>query len=151
MLPMEPDGIFVYGPLCAGGRQHVWLERTAPEGSCRAWVPGRLFHLPAGGFPAVVAGPEPESPPPGPGWVAGEFVSYGDEGELYAALADLDQVQDVEGDLFTRHVLPVRLESGLRYTAWVYLFEADRLLKLEREAVELPGGDWTTYLEAADE
>ena len=89
--------------------------------------------------------------PPGPGWVVGEFVSYGDEGELDAALADLDQVQDVEGDLFIRHVLPVRLESGLRYTAWVYLFEADRLLKLEREAVELPGGDWTTYLEAADE
>jgi len=143
---MEADGIFVYGPLRQGGRQHAWLERTNPQGTCRAWVGGRLFHLPFAGFPALVPAAEPASPPPGPGWVEGEFIGYGEEPELEAALADLDQLQDVEGGLFVRRVLPVRLDSGVRYGAWVHLFEADRIPQLEREAVELPQGDWADYL-----
>jgi gamma-glutamylcyclotransferase (GGCT)/AIG2-like uncharacterized protein YtfP len=147
---MEADGLFVYGPLREGGTQHAWLQRTGPQGSCRAWAAGRLFHLPRGGFPALVAGPEPQTPPPGPGWVAGEFIGYADEAELEAALADLDQLQDVEGGLFVRQVLPVVLAAGHRYGAWVHLFEADRLLQLEREAVELPEGDWASYLFSAD-
>lgn len=145
--PMEADGIFVYGPLRRGGRQHVWLERTSPQGSCKAWIPGRLFHLPGPGFPALVPGPEPDAPPPGPGWVTGEFVGYGDEGELGAAVADLDQLEDVEEGLFVRRALPVVLESGHRYAAWVHVFEGERLFQLERHAVELPEGDWASYLE----
>ena len=144
---MEADGIFVYGPLRHGGRSHAWLTRTNPQGSCRAWVPGRLFHLPREGFPALVPGPEPGTPPPAEGWVVGEFVSYGDDGDLEAALADLDQLEDVEGGLFVRRVLPVLLDAGVRYGAWVYLFESDRLLQLERHAVELTQGDWADYLE----
>jgi len=144
---MEADGLFVYGPLRRGGRQHAWLERTEPQGSCRAWVPGRLFHLPLAGFPALVQGPDPGTPPPGPGWVEGEFIGYGDDPELESALADLDQLQDVEGGVFTRRVLPVLLDSGLRYGAWVHLFDPDRLSQLEREAVELPSGDWSPYLD----
>ena len=143
---MEADGIFVYGPLRQGGNKHAWLDRTNPEGICRAWVAGRLFHLPMAGFPALVPGAEPGTAPPGPGWVVGEFVGYGDEGEQDAALEDLDQLEDVEGGLFARRVLPVVLDSGLRYGAWVHLFEADRLLQLEREAVELTPGDWAPYL-----
>ncbi len=145
---MEADGLFVYGPLRAGGRQHAWLERTNPEGQCRAWVPGRLFHLPMQGFPALVAIAEPDAPPPGPGWVTGEFVGYEDDEALEAALADLDQLQEVEAGLFTRRTLPVILDSGLRYGAWVHLFDGDRLSQLERLAVELPEGDWASYLES---
>lgn len=148
---MEADGLFVYGPLRRGGKQHAWLERTDPQGFCRAWIAGRLFHLPMPGFPALIAGPELETTPPGPGWVEGEFVGYGDEAELDSALADLDQLQDVEGGLFVRCVLPIVLDSGLRYGAWVHLFEADRLLQLERQAVELPQGDWASYLDPAPE
>lgn len=144
---MEADGLFVYGPLRSGGRQHAWLERTSPEGLCRAWVPGRLFHLPTAGFPALVATMEPDAPPPGPGWVTGEFIGYEDEGALEAALTDLDQLQEVEAGVFTRRVLPVLLDSGLRFGAWVHLFEADRLAQLERQAVELSEGDWAPYLE----
>lgn len=147
---MEADGLFVYGPLRSGGRQHAWLERTHPEGLCRAWMAGRLFHLPTAGFPAMVPASEPTTPPPSPGWVLGEFVGYGDEGELEAALADLDGLQGVAEDLFTRRVLPVELDGKLRYSAWVYIFEADRLPQLEKQAVELPEGDWTPYLEADD-
>lgn len=148
---MEADGIFVYGPLRQGGSQQVWLDRTGPQGLCRAWVAGRLFHLPMAGFPALIVGAEPAAPPPGPGWVVGEFVGYADDADLDAALADLDALEDVEGGLFVRRVLPVILDSGLRYGAWVHLFEADRLLPLEKEAVELPQGDWAPYLDPSSE
>ena len=142
---MPSDGLFVYGTLREGGSNHAWLLRTHPEGLTRAWVAGRLFHLPAG-YPALVAGREPPAPPPGPGWVRGDFVGYDDETDLESALADLDALEGVEEGLFTREVLPVVLEGGHCYQAWVYLFEPDRLPRLEREAVELQDGDWAPYL-----
>jgi len=143
---MEADGLFVYGSLRTGGHRHGWLQRTNPEGMTPAFAPGRLFHLPEPGFPALVPGPEPPGPAPGPGWVTGEFFGYGDERELEDALQDLDQLEDVDGGLFERQLLPVRLDSGHRYAAWVYVFPEDRLPRLEREAIELPGGDWGDYL-----
>jgi gamma-glutamylcyclotransferase (GGCT)/AIG2-like uncharacterized protein YtfP len=142
---LAADGLFVYGTLREGGSTHAWLMRTHPEGITRAWVAGRLFHLPAG-YPALVPGAEPEAPPPGSGWVRGDFVGYEDQSDLESALGDLDPLEGVEEGLFTREVLPVHLESGHRYQAWVYLFEADRLPRLEREAVEIPDGDWEAYL-----
>ena len=145
---MEADGIFVYGPLRQGGKHHPWLERTHPQGTCRAWAPGRLFHLPMEQIPAMVAGPEPESLPPAAGWVVGEFVGYESDEDLEAALADLDQVKDVEGGLYVRRVSSVVLDSGHRYGAWIYTFGADRLTRLERHAVELMDGDWSAYLES---
>jgi len=147
---MNADGLFVYGTLQRGGRLRTWLERTNPQGTTGAFAPGRLFHLPSEGYPALVAAPEPDGPPPGPGWVAGEFVGYEDDQELERALADLDPLEDVEGGLFERRVLPIVLESGLRYSAWVYLFPEDRLPTLERVGVELPGGDWGPYISSAE-
>jgi gamma-glutamylcyclotransferase (GGCT)/AIG2-like uncharacterized protein YtfP len=143
MIPA--DGLFVYGTLREGGSRHAWLLRTHPEGLTRAWVAGRLFHLPTG-YPALVPAAEPEAPPPGPGWVEGEFVGYGDEKDLEAALADLDPLEGVEEGLFTREVRPVRLEGGHRYLAWVYTFHVERLPRLEREATEIPDGTWAPYL-----
>ena len=143
---MEADGLFVYGSLREGGRGQAWIQRTAPVGHTGACVPGRLFHLPSAGYPVLVPGPEPETPGPGPGWVVGEFIGYEDETVLEAALQDLDQLEDVEGGLFQRMILPVVLDSGHRYGAWTYVFPVDRLPRLEREAVELPGGDWGAYL-----
>jgi gamma-glutamylcyclotransferase (GGCT)/AIG2-like uncharacterized protein YtfP len=142
---LAADGLFVYGPLREGGSQHGWLLRTQPEGLTRAWVPGRLFRLPEG-FPALVAGAEPPDPPPGPGWVTGEFVGYEDSDELEAALADLDALQGTEEGLFDREILPVVLEGGLHFRAWTHVFHMERLPRLEREATELPGGDWGAHL-----
>lgn len=142
---MFADGLFVYGPLREGGSRHAWLQRTHPEGLTQAWVAGRLFHLPAG-FPALVTVPEPATPPPGPGWVRGDFVGYEDEADLESALTDLDSLEGVEEDLFTREILPVTLASGHLYNAWVYVFHVERLPRLEREAAEVPNGDWTAYL-----
>lgn len=142
-----PDGLFVYGTLRAGGANHRWVARTGPQGSCRAWVPGRLFHLPREAYPAAVPGLEPDAPPPGPGWIRGDFLGYEDDGDLEAALLDLDQVEDTEGGLFERRILPCILDSGHRYHAWVYLFPLERIPLLEAHAVELPEGDWAPYLE----
>jgi len=139
------DGLFVYGSLRAGCHRHSWIQRTDPEGFTAAHTPGRLFHLPSAGYPALV--PTPSEPRfPGPGWVVGEFVGYEDERALENALQDLDQLEDVEGGLYERRVLPVLLDSGHRYEAWVYVFPEDRLPRLEREGVELPDGDWRDYL-----
>nr|WP_320132936.1 gamma-glutamylcyclotransferase family protein [uncultured Holophaga sp.] len=143
---MEPDGLFIYGTLREGGRHRIWLDRTHPEGSTLAHAPGRLFHLPEAGYPAMVAGPAPQTLPPAPGWVSGEFVGYGDEAALEQALTDLDALEDVEGGLFERRVLPVLLSSGQVYAAWIYLFPEDRIPTLERQAIELPEGDWGSYL-----
>jgi len=144
---MEADGLFVYGTLREGGRSHGWIRRTEPEGATLAYAPGRLFHLPSAGYPAMVPGPEPATPAPGPGWVVGEFLGYEDEAALDSALEDLDQLEDVEGELFTRRIVPVLLDSGHRYQAWVYVFPEDRLRRLEKEGVELAGGDWRDYLD----
>ncbi len=140
------DGLFVYGALREGGSSHAWLLRTQPVGVTRAWAAGRLFHLPMGSLAVLVPGPEPAAPPPGPGWVRGDFAGYEDEADLEAALADLDALEGVEADLFTRGPLFVVLEGGHRYRAWAYVFHVERLPRLEREAVELPDGDWTPYL-----
>lgn len=142
---MNGDGLFVYGTLREGGSNHAWLKRTHPEGITGAWVAGRLFHLPAG-YPALVPTLPPDAPPPGPGWVRGDFVGYDDEAELESALEDLDPLEGVEEGLFSREILPVVLDSGLHYQAWVYVFHVERLPTLQRGAVELPGGDWASYL-----
>jgi gamma-glutamylcyclotransferase (GGCT)/AIG2-like uncharacterized protein YtfP len=144
---VEADGLFVYDGLREGGRSHGWIQRTDPNGLTAAFAPGRLFHLPSSGYPALVPIAEPDSAPPGPGWVAGEFIGYGDEHALNLALQDLDQLQDVEGELFERRILPVLLDSGHHYLAWVYVFPEDRLHRLEKEAIELEHGDWRDYLE----
>ncbi len=142
---VSADGLFVYGTLREGGSNHAWLQRTQPEGLTRAWVAGRLFQLSAG-YPALVPAPEPDKPPPGPGWVRGDFVGYEDDQDLNCALADLDPLEGVEEGLFTREILPVILESGHRYHAWTYLFHVERLPRLQREAIELADGDWSSHL-----
>ncbi len=143
---MEVTGIFVYGTLRVGGSNQHWLARTRPEGRTRAWTPGLLFHLPDAGYPAVVLAEPPTTPPPGAGWVAGEYVGYEDEAALATALADLDPLENVEGGLYIRAVRPVLLESGMVLPAWVYAFPDERLATLRRDAIELSSGDWSPYL-----
>ncbi len=141
---MHADGLFLLGPLQPGGRHHRWVTRTHPEGMCRAWVAGRLFHQPEAGLPGLVASSIPPALPPGPGWVAGTFVGYGDEADLARALADLDALA-AEGGGEAR-LLPVLLEGGATYVAWAWTLDPDHLTRLSREAVELPEGDWGAYL-----
>lgn len=143
---MEADGLFVYGTLREGGTGHAWLKRTNPIGTTPAYAPGRLFHLPASGLPAMVPGSIPESLPPGPGWVAGEFIGYEGEEELESALDNLDSLEGVTEGRFERKLVPILLEIGQIYAAWAYVFPVERVPRLEREGLELPDGDWGPYL-----
>lgn len=143
---MDADGLFVHGSLREGGRDHAWLQRTRPEGRTRAWAPGRLFHLPQLKAAALVPGPIPGALPPGPGWVVGDFVGYADPEDLDAALANLDPLEGLDQGRTERRLLPVLLDSGHTYVAWVYAHPEDRLPRLEREGVELTQGDWAAYL-----
>ena len=143
---MEPDGLFVYGTLREGGPHHAWLQRTNPLGGTRAYAPGRLFHLPESGSPAMVSGPIPLALPPGPGWVIGEFIGYEDESDLDSALDNLDQLEGVTEGRFKRLLVPVLLEGGQCYSAWAYVFPVERLPRLERDGLELLDGDWSSYL-----
>jgi hypothetical protein len=94
----------------------------------------------------MVAGQIPLDLPPGPGWVAGEFFGYEDPKALENAAQDLDPLEDADGGLFLRRVVPVLLESGHSYAAYAYVFPEDRIPWLEREGVELAEGDWTAHL-----
>lgn len=94
----------------------------------------------------MVPGAVPATLPPGPGWVHGEFIGYEDEEGLESALGNLDQLEGVAEGRFERTMVPVLLESGQTYAAWAYVFPVERLLRLEREGVELLDGDWSGYL-----
>lgn len=143
---MDIDGLFVYGPLREGGAQHAWLKRTGFEGLCAAWTPGRIFHLAELNVPALVPGVIPGALPPGPGWVAGEFVGFEDAEALEAAVDNLDAMEGVAEDRTERRPLPVLLEGGQIYKAWAWVLPTEHLPRLEREALELKGGDWKAYL-----
>jgi gamma-glutamylcyclotransferase (GGCT)/AIG2-like uncharacterized protein YtfP len=143
---MDADGLFIHGPLREGGAQHAWLKRTGFEGVCGAWTPGRLFHLHELGVPALVPGDIPAALPPGPGWVAGEFVGYEDPAALDAAVENLDALEGTAEDRAERRLLPVLLEGGQVYKAWAWILSAEHLPRLEREALELKSGDWKAYL-----
>ncbi|HJV90401.1 MAG TPA: gamma-glutamylcyclotransferase family protein [Holophagaceae bacterium] len=141
---MQADGLFVYGPLREGGAHHRWVARTHPEGTCRAFAPGRLFHMPEVGQPALVPGDIPGALPPGPGWVVGDFIGYDDEDALQRALADLDALASEAGA--EARLLPVLLEGGATFVAWTWAFHMEHLPRLEQEATEIPGGDWGPWL-----
>ena len=143
---MDADGLFIYGPLREGGAQHAWLKRTGFEGLCGASTPGRLFHLAEVNLPALVPGAIPDVLPPGPGWVAGEFVGYEDLETLKAAVENLDALEGTGEERTERRLLPVLLEGGQVYKAWAWIHPEDRLPRLEREALEIQSGDWKDYL-----
>jgi gamma-glutamylcyclotransferase (GGCT)/AIG2-like uncharacterized protein YtfP len=143
---MNADGLFVHGSLREGGRDRRWLDRTHPEGTCRAWAPGRLFHLAESDEAALFPGPIPPALPPGLGWVTGEFVGFPDSADLEQALENLDALQGIPEERQIRALLPVLLEGGQVYKAWAWVHAPEALPRLEREAIELRDGDWTPYL-----
>ena len=71
-------------------------------------------------------------------------MAYGDEAGLSQALADLDALATEAGG--EARLLPVLLEGGATYTAWVWAFPVEQLPRLEKEALEVPGGDWAAWL-----
>ena len=62
------------------------------------------------------------------------------------SLGETDESASYRIEPLIREILPVQLEGGQRYRAWVYVFHVERLPALEKSAVELKDGDWKDYL-----
>jgi gamma-glutamylcyclotransferase (GGCT)/AIG2-like uncharacterized protein YtfP len=103
------DAIFVYGTLRSDAAQGSLLAGLPHR---PAWVPGELWHLPAG-YPALVPTPE--------GRVEGELV----EGVDPARLAVLDLYEGVSEGLYTRVLLEVRVGRATRL-AWAWVMHEPR-------------------------
>ncbi len=78
--------------------------------------------------------------------MVGEFVGYEDLESLEQASENLDALMGAEEERNLRAPVPVILEGGQVYKAWAWVFHVERLPRLEREAVEIPDGDWSPYL-----
>lgn len=128
--------VFVYGTLKPGGKYHkVYCEALAPE-AIPAWIPGRLYHLPAYGYPAVGEGEDR---------VQGYVLRFGDHVDAAALLADLDELEiydpalPLEDNMYLRQRMTVATAQG-PIEAWVYLMSAARLALYQ--GIYDPSGDW---------
>jgi gamma-glutamylcyclotransferase (GGCT)/AIG2-like uncharacterized protein YtfP len=117
--------LFVYGTLRPGQRaaHRLGVIRSVTPGTIR----GRLYHLPAEGYPVVIDGPE--------GIVHGERVEI-DE-------AQLPSLDDYEGPLYRRVIVTVEGPGGSRATAWCWQADpAQEASVIAKGAIHLPGGRW---------
>ncbi len=102
--------IFVYGTLKRGGSNHGWLRGQKFIAEARTQPQFRLFDL--GGYPGLVADAQ-----------NGLAV----EGEVWevdaAALARLDELEDIDGGEYARQPLPLQapFESAV-IEGYVYLW-----------------------------
>ena len=130
-----PEHLFVYGILRRGfSNDHARMLRASCEFLGEASFHGKLFDV--GSYPAAVASPEP-----------GDIV----RGEIYRMMRPrqllpmLDRFEgcgadDAEPHLYRRESMEVRLDSGRKLSAWVYLYnrETDRLRPIHH-------GDYAAY------
>ena len=125
--------VFVYGTLKPGEAGYLRYCEPYVVTVQPAWARGHLFHLPQG-YPAMTTGDR---------WIEGTWVHL-DE----AALAEIDTFEsynptlpDTE-NLYVRRVCPVfSAERAVLGSAWVYLMELQRVLKLG--GIEIPEGVWS--------
>ncbi|WP_456409577.1 gamma-glutamylcyclotransferase family protein [Oceanithermus sp.] len=122
---MEPQGVFVYGSLLLGERNHgvaraAGLRRLRPA----RLVDFRLYALPQG-YPAAVAGR---------GVVEGAFFEFYD---LARALRLLDAFE--ERELYRRRAVRVWTPDGPE-VAWAYLAPATAVAR--RGGVPWPSSRW---------
>lgn len=87
--------IFVYGTLKRGGSNHGWLRGQRFVGAATTNPGFRLYDL--GGYPGMVTDPQQGLA------VEGEVWEVDD-----AALARLDELEDVEGGEYARVPLPLQ-------------------------------------------
>lgn len=128
----EPSGVFVYGTLKRGERNHPLVadaSRIIP-----ATTRGTLYDLPVG-YPCMTV--------EGDDTVHGEFMTFKD---LPGKLARLDRLEGyregrpAEENLYLRVPLHVTLESGGEAKAWGYIFTRARANMTPKERV--PSGEW---------
>jgi gamma-glutamylcyclotransferase (GGCT)/AIG2-like uncharacterized protein YtfP len=101
--------LFAYGTLRDALQRDVILRGAPTREIGPATAPGVLYDL--GNFPGLVDGAPGERVP-------GVVVELPDD----AALARLDEYEDVGAGLFVRRRASVRLDAGDDVEAWVYVY-----------------------------
>lgn len=111
-MEIQPDLVFTYGTLTNSQRLRAMLKdisrwRIIGAGT----VQGRLYDT--GPYPALGMSDDSNDRVPG-------LLVKLESGE--AALARLDEYEDVSQGLYARHRMQVRLDEATTYDAWVYVY-----------------------------
>ena len=111
-MQIQPDLVFVYGTLKESKRLRSMLKdvsrwRILGPGT----VAGRLYD--AGPYPAMARSDDANDRVPG-------LLVKLESGD--AALARLDEYEDVSHALYERHRMPVRVDESTTHEAWVYVY-----------------------------
>ncbi|RMG16605.1 MAG: gamma-glutamylcyclotransferase [Deltaproteobacteria bacterium] len=133
------DKLFVYGTLMSGNRARTAFSALFRGPGQRAWLLGRLYHLPEG-YPTLVLDT-------GGTRVAGELLHLN---EVDGALSRLDAYEghdpeDRLASLYVRVVTTVNHEDG-ESKAWVYVCPPHLLTEVETRGALVEDGDWRAYL-----
>jgi len=130
-----PHHLFVYGTLRrVFGHEHARILRAHCRFLGEGELGGQLFDV--GSYPAAVAGPETG------GNVRGELYRVIRPDLLFPVLDRFEGcgADDEEPTLYRREMVKVRLDTGRKRSAWVYLYNRDT-----SGLSPIPGGDYAAY------
>lgn len=123
LLPVDaaPLKIFVYGTLQPGERYHEEFCRGALLAVFPAKVRGRLFDLPALGYPALAAGND---------WVPGYLLELKPDEDLLVRLDELEGVDESSPEDCEYQRVTIEAYSSddeVLGIAWVYIMAPSRI------------------------
>lgn len=139
-----PYDVFVYGTLKPGGHYwHAYVKGKAIA-SMPSMVRGRLYHLPARGYPAlsIEATGNTVADPPLP-WVHGFLHRFEALDDVLAldALEGYDPTRHPSQNEYQRRFVPVFDSRGEPFaTAWTYVMSAGQITEYSGRLVS--SGDW---------
>ncbi|MCL6547549.1 MAG: gamma-glutamylcyclotransferase [Alicyclobacillus sp.] len=131
--------VFVYGTLRSGQFYHDRIARDVIR--CRrAYVKGRLYHLPFG-YPALILDEAA-------GKVWGEVLEF-DRRTLRRVLSVMDDIEGYGGpgedNEYDRVVRPVHLEEAQAVECHLYVCPDRSRAWVEEHGVLVPCGDWVAW------
>lgn len=135
---MSVKYLFVYGTLMRGmDNDHLLVPFAAKRET--GWVQGKLYHLTAHGYPALILGQSQN-------WIQGELVEINDWDAALPVLDHLEGYQDNHhtDNVYDRKLCRVRRESGEMVDAVVYVWHNEQELSKIGEMVET--GNWSRFI-----
>ncbi len=133
---IPPGWLFVYGTLKKGEVAHHLIERFIAR-IVPATVRGTLYHLPYG-YPVIV--------PENRGIVHGELFFIPNLSQIIELLDDYEDYNSENSaeSLFIRVMVEAKGSDGRYYYAWTYA-AGEKLKKvLQKRAIPVTGGVWTS-------
>nr|WP_321463137.1 gamma-glutamylcyclotransferase family protein [uncultured Cohaesibacter sp.] len=135
---MSEDFLFVYGKLRQRSDREIallFLQNARILGPAR--VNGQLYNV--GGYPGAILSDDPQDQ------VLGQLLALPDEEALWRILDDYEGIGPIFSAPFEyeRCRVPVQLEDGSRFQAWMFLYRHDLA-----EARRIDHGDYLKYLQS---